>query len=125
MHIMAVSFFFINGAAKNRIDKYTNGIRHGKLDYIVAMGMGLILVTNMYVAYTWHVIFTASTLAIALFNIIFTAPKVELGYRWVLTGIAVTAFLVGYLTEFHFLIGEVIAMACVAVAMIRQIWKYD
>lgn len=100
-------------------------VRHGAIDHAVGYGMGLILVTNMYVAYDWHVIFTAGTLAIALFNIIFTAPKIELIYRWVLAGIAVTAFLVGYLTPFHFLVGEVIAMACIAVAMMRQIWKYD
>lgn len=155
MHVMGILFWALNSAGKSRYMKhspfipkywkkkkvfYLKGIkwrykplkyyellkiRHGDLDIIVAMGMGAILVTNMYLAYTWHVVVTIATLVLAIFNIIFTSPKRDIVFRFILGAGAVAAFIVGYWTDFHFLVGEVLAMSLIAFGMIRQIWKYD
>ena len=131
MHVLAMAFWLLNAAAFNRAHKKSwifndrITIRHANLDIITGLGMGMILVTNMYLVYTWHVIFTVSTFAVALFNLIFTAPKKDLVFRWVLASLAIVSFVTGYFTSFHFLVGEVLAMALIGVGMLRQIWRYD
>jgi len=111
MHIVASWFFIMNGAKRNN-----------NLDYWVGFGMGGILLTNMYTYPMAHNIVTAATLGLAVFNIIYSSRNFERIVSIFLGTTAIIVFLVGYLTDMHFLLAEVIAMACVAIGMIRSIW---
>jgi len=129
MHVLGLAFWLLNAQAPNRAYTATRllgvTIKHGNIDILTGLLMGGILVTNMYLVYTWHIVFTVATLAVALFNILVTAPKADLIYRWIFAALALAAFVLGYFTEFHFLVGEALAMAMIAMGMARQIWIYD
>lgn len=112
MHLCA-SWFFITNAEKSKHN----------LDYWVGFGMGAILLTNMYDYQLAHNIFTAATLGLAIFSLIFYAKGREKIINIVLGGFAIGIFLVGYLNEsFHFLFAEVLAMFSIAVGMAREMW---
>lgn len=130
MHVFGMAFWFLGVAINTRRYKFSPlfglKIRHSDVDIAVGLGMGAILVTNMYHVYTWHVISTILTFALALFNVVFTGPKRDILLRWVCVAVGVLAFCIGYWTDIiHFLLGEIIGMSVVAFGMLRQMYRYD
>lgn len=113
--LLSSSWFFILNGSK----------RDNNLDYWVGFGMGCILLTNMYIMPIAHNIATGLTLGLAIFNIIYETSKKERIVNIFLGIGAIGIFCIGYFTSFNFLFAEVIAMACIAIGMIRGIWITD
>jgi hypothetical protein len=111
MHISAIIFCTIDGARR-------------KSSYFLAFGMSLILIFDMYHHTLIHNIATASTLLLACILLLVENKGFE---RIVMVPIVLSAvlfFSVGYFNStFHFLMAEILALGCIYIGKLREIWN--
>ena len=112
MHLSMTWFFLINAMD---FKKYAT-------EFILALGIGLILIFDMYHHPLIHNLATAFTIALACFTLIVNAKSslkenIAIG----LVAIAVIIFLIGYLTNFHLLLAEIIVMALISTGKLIEI----
>lgn len=111
MHICAILFLMSDA-------------RNNKHSYYLAFGMSLILIFDMYHHFWLHTIFTASTLAFACFSIIYNNLGFEKNVMYFLSFVAIFIFCIGYFVQsFHFLMAEIIALSCIYIGKLREIWS--
>ena len=112
MHLSVAFFFMINAID---FKKYAT-------EFALAGGMGLILIFDMYNTPTLHNVITVSTILLACFTLVVNSI-IEKWRAWLLVGGAVGAFVIGYFTDFHFLLAEVMCMAFLATGKLLEIHK--
>lgn len=115
MHISILYFFVINAV---EFKKYAT-------EFVIAGGIGCILIFDMYNTPLLHNVFTGATLALACITLLINVKTSALdrSLAWLLVGCAVGIFLVGYFTKLHFFFAEVIAMACIAAGKLVEIHR--
>lgn len=112
MHLCASWFFLLNA----RYKRYAT-------EYILALGMGLILAFDMYKHTTFHNLFTLLTLLLASFTLLWN--RKDTLDKWF--GISCVAgatgvFALGYFTDIiYFLVAEIWAMTFIAVGKLKEI----
>lgn len=91
--------------------------------WAVVVGSAGTLAFNMYDFPLTHNIFTAFTMAAAVFNLIYYASPKNRTFAIVNSGVGTLIFLLGVLTDgVHVFFAEVIAEACIGIGMLRRIW---
>lgn len=111
MHMFASWFFMLNAAKTNN-----------KLDYMVSISIGSVLMVDMYNHLIAHNILAALTLLLACFNIVHNSYKKRKIFNIALSIFSITIFLVSFYTNFHFLKAELLSMFCISFTMIRRMW---
>jgi uncharacterized membrane protein len=113
MHISTAFFFLINAID---FKKYAT-------EFVLAGGIGLILVFDMYNSPLLHNWITALTLGLACLTLLINVRKNTLDKTLsrILVACAIGIFLVGYFTKLHFFFAEVIAMAILATGKLLEI----
>lgn len=113
MHLFGSWLFLIEGQKFRR-----------HLDMVTGICMGFILIVDMYFSGTVHNIFTASTMGLASFGIIYYSHWRYLGTNILISACAIAAFLLGLLLPYTSSIfwGEVFAMFCIGVSRARRVW---
>ena len=114
MHLSMFAFFLIN----SRFKKYAT-------EYFLALGIGLILVFDMYHHPTIHFWATLLTILLACFTLIVNAESsLNKTFAGFMIGGALTSFACGYFIEsFHFLLAEVLCMGFIATGKLKEIYK--
>lgn len=111
MHVFGSWFFILQGAARRR-----------NLYYWVGFGMGGILFTNMYIIQSIHNIVTATTMGLAVATMMFYSNSRNMSANIFASVLAVGIFVLGFLIDsVHLFFAEWIAMAIIAVTMIRRV----
>lgn len=110
MHVSVVMFFTINAV---EFKKYAT-------EFALAGGMACILIFDMYRTPDLHTIITVGTLLLACVTL-FVNSKISKVVAGFLTLSAAGIFAFGYFTEFHFLLAEVLAMACISAGKLIEI----
>ncbi|WP_109437829.1 hypothetical protein [Aquimarina sp. AU119] len=112
MHLFSIFFFFLNAPQQKR-----------NFDYIIGLGMGSILLTNMNDFPIAHNICTALTLATAIYSMLYYCSKKNRVINIYLASSIVIVFVLGYLSkDIYFAMAEIIAMWIVGIHMARRIW---
>jgi len=115
MHLSASWFFLINAI---EFKKYAT-------EYILALGMGLILAFDMYHHTTIHNVVTVFTLVLASFTLLVNAETTfKKGIALIFVIGALGSFALGYFwTGFHFLMAEIIAMTFLSSGKLTEIYS--
>ena len=113
MHISASFAFLLDFAHYKRLSNFLLGI-----------GMALILIFDMYHYPFIHNFITFSVLIFACASIMYKLKGFELHIATVLSVITLLVFALGYFVEsFHLLLAEIIAMCAILTGKLREIWK--
>ena len=112
MHISMMLFLMINAVD---FKKYAT-------EFALAGGMGLILIFDMYNTPTLHNVLTVSTVLLACVTLLVNS-KINKKVAWGLIIGAVGIFAYGYFTDFHFLLAEVLCMACLSAGKLVEIYS--
>lgn len=92
--------------------------------WAVAAASAGTLAFNMYDFPVIHNLFTAATMATAVFNLIYYATPNNRPYAIVNSAIGSLVFILGVYTEgVHIFFAEVVAEFCIGVGMARRIWR--
>jgi hypothetical protein len=115
MHLSMSWFFLINAL---EFKKYAT-------EFVLALLVGCILAFDMYHHHTLHLIFTAATVLLCCFTLLFNVNKgLNSTFAMICVVGAVGTFAVGYFVEaFHFLLAEVICMAFLSAGKLKEIHK--
>lgn len=109
MHWSIILFYLLNGY-----------VTRFKLNYLIALLFFGIWFFDMYRYYWIHTILTVSGFALAVYYQIRYALKPS-RYVEIFSGsAAILVFVVSYFTSMHFMAGEIVALACVAIGMYRH-----
>jgi hypothetical protein len=112
MHLTASWFFLLNA----RVKKYAT-------EYLLALGMGLILAFDMYKHTSLHNIVTVVTILLACFTLLWnreTSLDKKVGIAVVIS--AVSVFVIGYFTDYiSFLLAEILVMVLLSSAKLKEI----
>jgi len=112
MHLSMTWFFLINAI---EFKKYAT-------EFILALGVGLILIFDMYQFPVIHNISTAMVILLACFTLIVNAKSTLKKWVAVLLVIgAIGSFVIGYFTNFHLLLAEIITIVFIAVGKLIEI----
>lgn len=110
MHASAVLFFLLHFKQRRKW-----------LDLTTGMLLGGVALFNMYDYYWIHVVVTVAALLSAIINQVVNAVPRERYVEIFSASCAVFFFCLAYFTNLHFLVGEVVAMACVGIGMVRSV----
>lgn len=113
MHLSMIGFFIVNAIS---LKKYVT-------EYAIALGLALVLMFDMYNSPVLHNVFTVGTLLLACVTLLINVRKntLDRSLARLLVACAVGIFLIGYVTEFHFLLAEILAMLCIATGKLIEI----
>ena len=112
MHITASWALLMDYVKYNRV---YNGL--------IGVGMGLILMFDMYNFNFLHNLFTAIVLLYACYSVLKQTKGFEFSVSIFLTGIALLVFGLGYFIDsFHLLMAEIMAIGSILVAKLRELW---
>jgi hypothetical protein len=113
MHLSASWFFLINAFSKRYVT-----------EFLLALGMGLILSFDMYNYKVLHFIFTGATLALACFTLVYKKKGFEFKqYMFISVGASII-FVLGFFTEaLHLLLAEIIAMTVIINGKLLEVWE--
>ena len=93
------------------------------IDLLVAIGLGGILVFDMYNYPTLHNVITAATFIVAIFNDMYLASNKELPLAIMRSTVGAALFLLGLaFWDVHLFFAEAMAMLCVLVGRLRLVW---
>ena len=115
MHLSMSWFFLVNAI---EFKKYAT-------EFVLALLVGCILAFDMYHHYTLHLIFTAGTILLGCFTLLFNVNKgLNSAFALICVLGAVGSFTTGYFIDsFHFLLAEVICMAFLAAGKLKEIYN--
>ncbi|WZE63585.1 hypothetical protein PANI_CDS0066 [Maribacter phage Panino] len=90
--------------------------------WLVVLGSAGTLAFNMYDFPLTHNIFTAFTMASAVFNLIFYATPKTRPYAILTSFVGSLVFIIGLSSNLHIFFAEIVAEFCIGVGMARRIW---
>ena len=115
MHLSMVFFFLINAVD---FKKYAT-------EFVLAAGVAGILIFDMYNNPVLHNIFTVGTLVLACITLLINVKEDSLSRELAVLLVLCTLgiFAVGYYTDMHFFLAEVLAMGFVATGKLIEVYK--
>ncbi len=119
----AIFYWIMHLSAAGGYFYYWSKVLSSKLEFLIGIGLLLILGFDMYNTPMLHNIFTVATFLLAMYNDVVLSSDKERPLAWFRCFVASSLFALGFFVwDVHFFFTEAVAMFCILVGMLRRIW---